>query len=158
MSRAWKASDTTQYATIGRRSCRSVSEIPGISEGRGVRIYDGRGGSSKPSVVLENMLNAKTGRLPEAAAKSSRQRRVVTDKFKVEVDEQQKGARASLATVRLVGSKEQNRQSRRNWHERRKAAGGEEREYSPPLTEWMLPTASVAKQGAGANFKQVKPT
>ena len=51
----------------------------------------------------------KQGRLREAAAKSSRQRRVVTDKFKVEVDEQQKGARASLATVRLVGRVAKNR-------------------------------------------------
>jgi hypothetical protein len=46
----------------GRRSCSRVSETPEIIDGRGVRVYDGKGGSSEASVVFENILMANTKR------------------------------------------------------------------------------------------------
>lgn len=42
----WKANETTQYAMMGSRSCKNVSEMPGTIEGRAVRVYEGREGSS----------------------------------------------------------------------------------------------------------------
>ena len=45
----------------GRRSCSRVSETPEIIDGRGVRIYEGRGGSSEASVAFENILPTQNG-------------------------------------------------------------------------------------------------
>jgi len=45
----WYANENAQYAIIGSRSCRSVSEMPGTIDGLGVRVYDGRAG--RPEVV-----------------------------------------------------------------------------------------------------------
>jgi len=82
VSKAWNASDTVQYAITGRRSCRSVSEIPGIIGGRGVRTYDGRAGSSKASVALDNMLNASTRHAGENPLETAAGGRVVTKKIR----------------------------------------------------------------------------
>ena len=53
MSMIWKKPETTQYAITGKARARCLSFIPGSSDGSGWSSYDGRGGRSKASVVLD---------------------------------------------------------------------------------------------------------
>ena len=57
----------------GRRSCSRVSETPEIIDGRGVRVYDGKGGSSEASVAFENILIANTKRAAGNNGEESRE-------------------------------------------------------------------------------------
>jgi hypothetical protein len=57
----------------GSKSCRRVSETPEIIDGRGVRVYDGKGGSSEASVALENILIANTKRAAANKREESRE-------------------------------------------------------------------------------------